>query len=117
MQDIDNTDNFEYHLVLHMGDVLVGKSEKLMKAQAKQNKKDGGTVDRKGLNLVALNNEKNSKYGFDKEDIKKIFANNLNKQQGFLNLLFNPLLVNFSTDMDRTVRNKEILEKYGKAEN
>lgn len=117
MQETGNMDNYEYHMVLHLGDVLTGKSEKLLKAQAKQNKKDGGTVDRKGLNLVALNNQKDSKYWFDNETIKKKFSNNLNIQQGFLNLLFNPLLVNFSTDIDRTVRNKEILEKYGKTEN
>lgn len=104
--------DYEYHLVLHLGDVLKGKSNKLMEEQEKQNKKDGGTVDRKGLNLVSMKIGDDKKNGFDNDKLKKKFENNLNKQQGFLNLLFNPLLVNFSTDMDRSKKDKEILEKY-----
>jgi hypothetical protein len=102
---------YEYHLVLHLGDVVKGKSDKLMEKQAKQNKKDGGTVDRNGLNR-----EWENKNGFDNEKLKKKFANNLNKQEGFLNLLFNPLLVNYSTEIDRTARGREILEKYSTKE-
>ncbi len=102
---------YEYHLVLHLGDVLTGKSEKLMKSQAKQNKKDGGTVERKGINLISMEIGEEKKNGFDNEKLKKKFKNNLNKQEGFLNLLFNPLLVNFSTELDRSARNKAILNK------
>jgi uncharacterized protein YutD len=107
---------YEYHLVLHLGDVVKGKSDKLMEKQAKQNKKDGGTVDRNGLNLVSMDREGEKKNGFDNEKLKKKFANNLNKQEGFLNLLFNPLLVNYSTEIDRTARGREILEKYSTKE-
>jgi hypothetical protein len=107
----DMKGDYEYHLILHLGDVLTGKSEKLMEEQAKQNKKDGGTVDRNGINLVSLKLGDTKKNGFDNETLKKAFLNNLNKQQGFLNLLFNPMLVNFSTEMDRTARNRAILEK------
>ena len=41
----------------------------------------------------------------------KKFKNKLNKQEGMLNLLFNPLLVNFSTDLDRSARNKKIINE------
>lgn len=105
-------DDFEYHLVLHLSDVLTGKSDKLMEKQAKQNKKDGGTVERNGINLVSMQIGDDKKNGFDNEKLKQKFKNKLNMQQGFLNLLFNPMLVNFSTDIDRTARNREILEKY-----
>ena len=87
-----------------------------MAAQAKQNKTDGGTVDRSGLNLVALQKGKDKKNGFDNEKLKKAFSNELNKQQGVLSFAFNPLLVNFSTDLDRNARNREILEKFGKGQ-
>lgn len=107
----DMKGDYEYHLILHLGDVLTGKSKKLMEEQAKQNKKDGGTVDRNGINLVSLQLGDTKKNGFDNEKLKKAFLNNLNKQKGFLNLLFNPMLVNFSTDLDRTARNRAILEK------
>ncbi len=99
-------DDYEYHLVLHLGDVLTGKSDKLMKQQAKQNKKDGGTVDRKGLNLVALHIGDKSKYGFDNEKLKTKMEKTIKRQNSFLNLLFEPSLVNFSTDMDRTAKFK-----------
>lgn len=114
MQDLSEKGYYEYHLVLHLGDVLTGKSKKLMEAQAKQNKKDKENVERSGINLLAMSLEDKKKYGFDNKSLKAKFKNDLNVQQGFLNLLFNPLLVNFSTDLDRTARNREILKKYGK---
>ncbi|MCK9207861.1 MAG: hypothetical protein M0P66_12170, partial [Salinivirgaceae bacterium] len=104
-------EDFEYHLVLHLNDVLVGKSEKLLKQQAEQSKKEGETEERDGLKLVAMEIAPDKKYGFDNVKLYKKFLNEINKQEGFLNLLFNPLLVNFSTDFDRTIRNKELLEK------
>ena len=106
--------DYEYHLQLHLGDVLTGKSDNLMKKQAKQNKIDGETAERNGINLVSLKKGHSKKNGFDNKDLVKKFKNKLNMQQGFLKLLFNPLLVNFSTDFDRTARNKKILEKYNK---
>jgi uncharacterized protein involved in outer membrane biogenesis len=106
-------DDYEYHLKIHLGDVLTGKSDKLMKEQAKQNKKEGSTEERKGLRLVSLKLEDEKKNGFDNDKLEEEFKKKLNKQQGWLNLLFNPMLVNFSTDLDRTLRNKELLEKYG----
>lgn len=106
-------DDYEYHIQLHLGDVLTGKSDRLMEAQEKQNKKDGATVERNGINLVAIDMDGETKFGFDNDNLKKKFKNNLNKQHGFLNFSFNPVLVNFSTEMDRTKRNKELIEKYG----
>jgi len=106
-------DEYEYHLKLHLGDVFTGKSEKLMKEQAKQNKKDGTTVERDGLKLYTLKIDGKKRRGFDTDKLEKEFLKDLNKQKGWLRLFFNPLLVNFSTDLDRKIRNKEIIEKYG----
>ena len=105
-------DEYEYHIELHLGDVFTGKSEKLMKEQAKQNKKDGSTLERKGVKLYSMKKDGKKRYGFDKDKLEKDFLKDLNKQQGWLRLFFNPLLVNFSTDLDRTARNREIIEKY-----
>ena len=79
-----------------------------MKKQAELNKKNGGTLDRKGLNLLAMDVDGKSKYGMESNNSKrkKKLENQLNIQQGFLNLLFNPALVNFSTDMDRAKKKK-----------
>jgi hypothetical protein len=102
-------DDYEYHLVVHLSDVLAGKSAKLIEEQAKQNKKDGITEERNGLSLVSMQIGADKRNGFDNEKLKKKFENDLNRQQGFLNLLFDPGLVNFSTELDRTARNRAIL--------
>jgi hypothetical protein len=99
-------DDYEYHIILHLKDVLAGKSKKLMEQQAKQAKKGDGIADRSGINLVALHIGDKTKNGFDTKKLKKKFENKLNIQQGFLNLAFRPKLVNFSTDFDRTAKNK-----------
>lgn len=104
---------YEYHFVVHLGDVIKGKSDKLMEAQAKQAKKEGEIIDRSGLNLVSLKYPDKKRNGWDTKDLKKSFNNKLNIQKGVLRLVFSPMLVNFSTDLDRTKRNQEILEKYG----
>ncbi len=104
---------YEYHLVIHPGDVLKGKSDKLMEEQAKQAKKNGEVADRSGLNLVSLKYPDRKRNGWDTKALKDDFNNKLNVQKGFLKLLFYPMLVNFSTDFDRTAKHKEIIEKYG----
>ncbi len=103
-------EDYEYHIEVFLKDVLVGKSKKLMEAQAKQNKKDGTPVERSGLKLVSMKIGKESKNGFDSETLRKKFASELNKQQGFLNIAFNPSLVNFSTNIDRTAHLQQYLK-------
>ena len=105
--------DYEYHLKVHLGDVLTGKNKKIIEEQAKQNKKDGSNIERSGLKLVSMKTGKDKKNGFDNDKLERTFKQKLNKQQGWLRLLFNPLLVNFSTEFDRTAKHKEIIEKYG----
>jgi len=102
--------DYEYHIELHLKDVLAGKSEKLMKEQAKQNKKDGTTVEREGLKLYSLKYGDKSKTWFDNPDLIKEFLKDLNRQKGFLRIAFRPLLVNYSTELDRTSKFKDILD-------
>lgn len=94
--------DYEFHMKLHLGDVLTGKSDKLMAEQEKQNKKDGSNVERNGLNLIAKDLDGDSKYGFDNDKLKENMLKAVKRQNSMLNLLFNPALVNFSTDVDRT---------------
>jgi hypothetical protein len=102
MQGLREDDpDYEYHLVLHLGDVLVGKSNKLMEEQAKQNKKDGGTVERNGLKLVSMKVGEEKKNGFDNDKLREKLDKTIKRQNSFLNLLFDPGLVNFSTNFNR----------------
>jgi hypothetical protein len=104
-------DEYEYHLELKLGDVLTGKSEKLIKEQEKQNKLQGVTEERNGIRLVSLKLDGDKKNGFDNDKLIEIFEEKLDKQKGWLKVFFNPNVVNFSTDLDRTKRRKEIDEQ------
>jgi uncharacterized protein involved in outer membrane biogenesis len=107
--------DFEYHLKAYLGDVFTGKSDELMKKQEKQDKINSETYDRSGgLKLLSMEIDGNKKNGFDNKKLEDKFKGKLNKQQGWLKLFFNPLLVNFSTEFDRTAKHKEFIEKYGK---
>lgn len=105
--------DFEYHLKAYLSDVMKGKSDDLLKKQAKQDKLDGDTFDRDGgLKLLSSEIDGNKKNGLDNKKSRENFKKQLNKQQGWLNLFFNQVNVNFSTDLDRTIRNMELIEKY-----
>ena len=106
--------DFEYHIKAYLGDVFTGKSDELMKKQEKQSKINGETYDRSGgLKLLSMEIDGNKKNGFDNDKLKEKFEEKLDKQKGWLKVFFNPNLVNFSTDLDRTKRNRELIEKYG----
>ena len=116
MNDLNG--DYEYHLEVHLGDVLTGKNNDLMKKQEKHYKKEGETYDRSGgVKLFSSKYDNKKKNGFDSPKKEKEFSKKLNKQKGWLKLFFNPLLVNFSTDLDRTARNKELIEEHGKTKN
>lgn len=111
MHSLGEDEDYEYHLKLHLGDVLTGKSDKLMEAQAKANKKDGDEVERNGINLVSMDVDGKKKNGFDNKSLKEDLEKNIKRQNSFLNLLFNPQLVNFSTALDRTAKKEKILNQ------
>lgn len=101
-------DDYQAHIELFLKDILMGKSKKLLKQQEELDKKEGGTVYRRGLHLIAMDVDGKDKYGMEGSDSKRKqeLKNQLNKQQGMLNLLFNPTLVNYSTARDRRETNK-----------
>ena len=96
-------DDYEYHFVVYPGDVMLGKSKKLLK---KQGLKDDGfeganKAERSGLYLVALERNKESKYGFDTKDLQANMKATIRVQERGLNLVFHPHVMNFSTEIDR----------------
>jgi hypothetical protein len=102
MYNVLNED-YQAHLEIYLSDILMGKSKKLLEKQKEMNKKEGGKLDRKGLHMIAMDRDGKTMYRIEGGDSKrkKKLKNQLNIQQGMLNLLFNPTLVNFSTDIDR----------------
>ncbi len=108
-------DDYEYHLIVHLGDVLVGKSNKLLKQQGMESDVFEGQdkANRSGLYLVALNRGKDSKYGFDTQHLQRLMKTTIRVQERGLNLIFNPKVVNFSTEIDRRERKKKPNEAKG----
>ncbi len=102
-------DEYQLHLKLHLSDALVGKSEKLLKAQGKQSDlfDSEGDKNRKGLYLLALNRNGETKYGFDNKRTQRMMNAEIRVQEQGLGLIFNPLLTNYSTELDR----KEVKKK------
>lgn len=96
-------DDYEYHFVVYPGDVMLGKSKKLLK---KQGFKDEGfegpnKAKRSGLYLVSLHRGKESKTGFDTKELQATMKATIRVQERGLNLVFHPHVMNFSTDIDR----------------
>jgi hypothetical protein len=96
-------DDYQLHLKVFLNDVLVGKSDKLLKAQGKESDLFDGKDEksRRGLNLLALNRKGETKYGFDNKRMQRIMTAEIRVQETGLGLLFNPKLINYSTELNR----------------
>ena len=95
--------DYEYHIKVHLGDVLLGKSDKLLKQQGKESDlfDETDTKERRGLNLLSMNRKGNSSNGFDNQRAQKVMTAEIKVQNRGLSLLFHPKLVNYSTELDR----------------
>lgn len=96
-------EEYEYHLVLHPGDALFGKTDKLLKQQGMESDVFEGVdkADRKGLYLVAKKRDGDTKYGFDNKSMQRMMNAMIRTNERGLNLMFHPRLFNFSTEIDR----------------
>lgn len=96
-------EDYEYHAVVHLGDVLFGKSGKLMKQQGLEGDivEEAKSTERKGMYLVTMENNGVSKTGFDNKKLQRVINSTIRVQRRMLNIIFHPTLVNFSTAFDR----------------
>jgi hypothetical protein len=95
--------DYEYHLNVHLSDVLLGKSKKLLKRQGMESDVFEGEdkSNRTGLFLVSYDKEGETKNGFDTKSLQRYMKTVIRVHERGLNLIFNPLLQNYSTDIDR----------------
>lgn len=95
--------DYEYHLNVHLSDVLLGKSKKLLKRQGMESDVFEGEdkSKRSGLFLVSYDREGEKKNGFDTKSLQRYMKTVIRVHERGLNLIFNPLLQNYSTDIDR----------------
>jgi hypothetical protein len=91
-------DNYEYHLQMHLGDVLKGKSKKLIERQNSSgdevSKED---MDRSTIKIIYANIDGKAKAGFDNKKAQKAMELKIQVQQKMLDLIFHPKLVSFDT--------------------
>jgi len=91
-------ENYEYHLQMHLGDVLKGKSNKLIEKQNSSgdeiSKED---MDRSTIKIIYANIDKKEKTGFDNKKAQKAMELKIQVQQKMLSLIFYPKLVSFET--------------------
>jgi len=94
-------EDYEYHLELHLGDVLKGKSKKLLQEQAAggNNVSDDDT-DRSSIKLIYALNEGKSKVGFDTKKLQSAMLNKIRVQEKMLEVIFNPRGVSFDTGVE-----------------
>lgn len=100
MQSFD--DDYEYHLKLYLRDIFFSKNKKLLKEQGfDTDEGENEKGERKGMELIAKDIAGESKYGADNKSAQRMMSTKIRLQERGLSFIFNPRLVNFSTDLDR----------------
>ena len=98
MQGLANN-NFEYHLKIFPGEIMMGNSKAVMKKQSQMKENLADEDNMKSINLLAYDIDGDSKYWFDNETRKKKMRTRIKVQQRQLELGFNPRLVKYNTDV------------------
>lgn len=96
MQGVDNED-FEYHIKIFPGEIMMGNSKKVMKKQSQMKDNLANETNLKSINLLAYQIGDESKYWFDTDTRKKKMRTKIKVQQKQLELGFSPRLVKYET--------------------
>lgn len=96
MQGMAN-DNFEYHIKIFPGEIMLGNSKGVMKKQSQMKENLADEENMKSINLVAYDINGDSKYWFDTETRKKKMRTRIKVQQKQLELGFSPRLVKYES--------------------
>ena len=111
MQSFGN--DYQYHMTIFLRDVLIGKSDNLLKQQGME--KDGFKGDdqseRRGLYLVAMDRNGQKRHRWDQPALRRRMESQINVQGIGLGIVFNPRLINYSTDLDRREGQTRLREK------
>ena len=111
MQSFGN--DYQYHMTIFLRDVLIGKSDNLLKQQGME--KDGFKGDdqseRRGLYLVAMDRNGQKRHRWDQPALRQRMESQINVQGIGLGIVFNPRLINYSTNLDRREGQTRLREK------
>lgn len=96
MQSLE--DDYEYHLKIHLSQILFSKSKKLMERQAKSGDHvSEDDVDKNAIKLIYAHVDGKNKKGFDNKASQKAMERKINTQFTILNLRFIPAMIKFDT--------------------
>lgn len=92
-------EDYRYHFMVFLSDILTGKSKNLIKKQDKKGE-EVSDMGRKGMQVVSYG--KNGKYhsGLDNEKDRKDMERKVRASESLLNLRFRPRLINYNTSVD-----------------
>lgn len=99
MQGLANN-NFEYHIKIFPGEIMMGNSKSVMKKQSQMKDNLADEDNMKSINLMAYDIDGESKYWFDNETRKKKMRTKIKTQDRLLSLKFNPKLVKYETGVN-----------------
>lgn len=99
MQGMDN-DNFEYHIKIFPGEIMMGNSKKVMKKQKQMKDNLADEDNMRSINLLAYDIDGESKYWFDNEGRKTNMRKKIRTQEMQLRLGFNPRLIRYDTNVE-----------------
>ena len=99
MQSLD--ENYEYHLHLKLGEILRGKSEKLIEKQyGRGNEVTEEDLDRNTIKIIYAYKDGKKRIGFATRREQKKMELKIKTQQKMLELIFHPLLVSYETGVE-----------------
>lgn len=96
MQGLAN-DDFEYHIKIFPGEIMLGNSKSVMKKQKQMKDNLADEDNLKSINLLAYDIDGESKYWFDNANRKKKMNTKIKIQEKQLKLGFSPRLVKYNT--------------------
>lgn len=92
--------DYEYHIQIHLSDVLLGKNKKLLENQAKSGDEvSDDDVDRNAIKLIYAFIDGKSKTWFDTKKAQQNMERKIRTQKTMLDLIFFPTLVSFETEV------------------
>ncbi|MGM0552125.1 MAG: AsmA-like C-terminal region-containing protein [Bacteroidota bacterium] len=92
-------EDYEYHLKLHLSDILIGKSKKLLKEQAKTGDIAEGGDRNKAVYLISYSKDGKAKNGFDKKSQQRLMKAKILGSNRLLDFRFQPKLFQFKTNV------------------
>ena len=99
MQSLE--ENYEYHIQLRLGDVLKGKSKKLIERQNQSGDDIGeDEMDKNTIKIIYANMDGKQKTGFASKKAQRSLELKIQVQEKMLDLIFHPALVSFETGVE-----------------